>query len=755
MTDFPVPTNVPAGFQSCSPLRNGLQVLRAIVLALVLFPLHPSPINAATADETSDRPNIVYILSDDMGFSDIGCYGSEIETPNLDGLAGGGLRFTQFYNTARCCPTRASLLTGLYPHQAGVGWMMQDSGYDGYRGEVSRNCVTIAEVLQTAGYRTYMSGKWHVTKNVNPKDDSEKHNWPRQRGFDRFYGTIHGAGSFYDPNSLTRDNRLISPYADAEYQPADGFYYTDAIADQAARYVREHHFQTGDQPFFMYVAFTAAHWPMHARQVDIDKYRGKYDAGYDAIRSARYQRMLDLGVVDRAGTQNWPVPKDARETEYLDWDIRNMEVYAAMVDCMDRGVGKIVSALRETGQFENTLIVYLQDNGGCAENYGRRGIGQTRSDQPTLPPLADDYLQVAMQPKQTRDGYPVRTGKGVMAGPADTYIGYGKGWATVSNTPFREYKHWVHEGGISTPLIAHWPDRITRRGELEHTPGHLIDLMATAVDVSGATYPETFHGGQRIKPLEGKSLLAAFDGRGIDREAIYWEHEGNRAIRVGKYKLVAKGAAGQWELYDLSQDRSEQRNLADAEPARVQELARMWQAYAERADVLPLTPYAKKKEKTAKFNKNKLQFVLNQADDLSRYAGPFVAGRGITFSAKLSKALDGVLVAQGGVTHGWAVYIQGSQLCFATTQGGKRTVLRSESPVVGRGTVVAEMSKTGAVTLKWNAETVATGSAGQSLRDQPADGLQVGLDKNGNVGDYAAPFRFPGELQNVRITLVK
>ena len=548
------------------------------------------------------RPDIIYIMSDDMGFSDIGCYGSAISTPNLDGLAAHGLRFTQFYNTARCCPTRACLLTGLYPHQAGVGHMMGDRGYDGYRGDLNRNCVTIAEVLKSAGYGTYMSGKWHVTKVIKPKTEKDKHNWPRQRGFDRFYGTIHGAGSFFDPNTLTRDNQTISPYADPEYQ-GEQFYYTDAISDHAAGFIRQHHQQAKDQPLFLYVAYTAAHWPMHAREKDIAKYRGKYDAGYQAIRDARYRRLVQLGLVDEHATVNWPIPPAWLETEHLDWDIRNMEVYAAMIDCMDQGIGRIVRALKETNRLDNTLICFFQDNGGCAEAYGRGGIGGPRADKPELPRLPDDWLQPDMTPKQNRAGYKMRTGRGAMAGPDDTAIGYGKGWATVSNTPFREYKHWVHEGGISTPLIVHWPNKVTRHGQLESTPGHLIDLMATAVDVSGATYPVIAHGGQKIKRMEGRSLVPAFEGKGVDRQAIYWEHEGNRAIRVGPWKLVAKGAKGAWELYNIDRDRSEQNDLAGAGPQRVSQLASMWQAWAQRASVLPLNPTKpttkKKTKKTA------------------------------------------------------------------------------------------------------------------------------------------------------------
>ena len=369
------------------------------------------------------RPNIIYIMSDDMGYSDIGCYGSEIDTPNLNSLAENGLRYTQFYNTARCCPTRASLLTGLYPHQAGIGHMMNDRGYDGYRGDLNRNCVTIAEALKPAGYRTYISGKWHVTKQIRPQSKADKHNWPLQRGFDRFYGTIHGAGSFFDPNTLTRDNRYVSPVSDPEYgaeKRANGeYYYTDAIADHAVRFIREHHYDTGDKPFFMYVSFTAAHWPMHALEKDIEKYKGKYDAGYDAIRAARYEKMVSLGVIDADATTVFPIPENSKETEFWEWDKRNMEVYAAMVDNMDQGIGRITEALRETGQYENTLICFFQDNGGCAENYGRGGKKQERSETPTLPELDDDYLQPDMQPKQTRgrvsgsyrERRPVRAGR--------------------------------------------------------------------------------------------------------------------------------------------------------------------------------------------------------------------------------------------------------------------------------------------------------------------------------------------------------
>ena len=550
---------------------------------------------AARADDRPPpaKPNIVLIMSDDMGFSDLGCYGGEIRTPNLDRLAGGGLRFTQFYNTGRCCPTRASLLTGLYPHQAGVGHMMQDKGLDGYRGDLNQHCVTIAQVLKTAGYRTYMTGKWHVTKRSGP--GGPKDNWPRQRGFDRFYGTLQGAGSYYDPAMLVRDNAMISSAADELYRP-EQYYYTDAITDHAVRFLNEHQAEHREGPFFLYVAYTAAHWPMHAPEAEIAKYRGKFDQGYEPRRRERFERLKQAGLISPSWRLS-PQAGDWNAVENKPWEARCMEVYAAMIDRMDQGVGRIVDHLQETGRLENTLVMFLQDNGGCAETIGRganpTAAGQPAAEQPSqraarpsLPPLADDALQLSIVPAQTRDGFPIRQGVGVMPGPRDTYLAYGRGWANVSNTPFREYKHFVHEGGISTPLIVHWGGRLARGGELEHQPAHLIDIMATCVAVSGAEYPARLND-QTILPMEGVSLLPAFDGRPLKRDALYWEHEGNRAMRQGAWKLVAKGRRGAWELYDMEADRTELENLAAREPERVARMAGQWETWARRAHVVP------------------------------------------------------------------------------------------------------------------------------------------------------------------------
>jgi len=549
----------------------------AIQLALLVLPC------LCGVAETK-RPNILLIMSDDMGFSDLGCYGSEIATPNLDSLAQNGLRFTQFYNMARCCPTRASLLTGLYPHQAGVGHMTDDRGHDGYRGQLNRQCVTIAEVLRADDYRTYLCGKWHVSRGVRRSGDNSS--WPIQRGFEKFYGTLTGAGSFYDPTTLCRQNRFITPENDPEYKP-EKFYYTDALSDNAVRYLQQHNSESPDKPFFLYLAYTAAHWPMHALEKDIAKYRGKYDGGYEPIRNARFERMKQLGLID-AKAELSPAAEDWNTTTNKEWNARCMEVYAAMIDCMDQGIGRILAQLKKDGRFDNTLIFFLQDNGGCAENQGRNP-NRVESPNPLKPFGPDDLQPKIWPPMQTRDGRWVRTGPDALPGTDNSYVAYGRGWANVSNTPFREYKHWTHEGGISTPLIVHWHAGVApkQRGQLEHQPAHLVDIMATCVAVSDAKYPNEFTGA-KIKPLQGVSLVPAFKGRSLKRrEPICWEHEGNRAIRDGEWKLVAKENQP-WELYDMEKDRSEMRDLAKQNPKKVKAISAKWDAWAARSDVLPL-----------------------------------------------------------------------------------------------------------------------------------------------------------------------
>ena len=517
----------------------------------------------------SDKPNILLIMNDDMGYSDIACYGGEIDTPNLDRLAQNGLRFSQFYNSPRCSPSRASLLTGLHPHQTGIGILTYPTGPEGYAGNLNRQCVTIAEALKSSGYISYLSGKWHVASNLIEPTDA----WPMQRGFDYFYGTIIGAGSFYNPNTLTRGNDNIKHEAEQD----EDFFYTDAISDQAAAFIRQHQSEHPNQPFFQYVAYTAPHWPLHAHAEDIAKYKGKFDKGWDQLREERLQRLVDMGIIhpDWQLTPRDPSQPPWQDAECKEWLLRCMEVYAAQVDRMDQGIGRILKALEDTGRLDNTLIIFLSDNGACAEDI---------PDNVTVEELVND-LMIARS--HTRQGEQVIFGNipDIMPGPENTYQSYGTAWANLSNTPFRLYKHWTHEGGVSTPLVLHWPQGIKASGEIRHTPGQLPDIMATILDISRTEYPAEYQG-HTILPLEGRSLLSVFANDTAEYRALFWEHEGNAAVRFGKWKLV-KEYPGDWELYDMEADRTETHDIAAQHPELVKDLSAQYEAWAVRCGVIP------------------------------------------------------------------------------------------------------------------------------------------------------------------------
>lgn len=515
------------------------------------------------------KPNILLIMNDDMGYSDIGCYGGEIDTPNLNKLAQNGLRFSQFYNSPRCSPSRASLLTGLHPHQTGIGILTYPTGPEGYAGNLNKQCVTIAEVLKASNYKTYLSGKWHIASNLVEPTDA----WPMQRGFDHFYGTIIGAGSFYFPNTLTRGNDNIEHEAEADEE----FFYTDAISDQAARYIRQHQAEHPDVPFFQYVAYTAPHWPLHAHDDDIAKYQGTFDKGWDRLREERLQRLIEMGIIDPAWqlTDRDPSQPEWEQAEHKAWLLRCMEVYAAQIDRMDQGIGRILKALEETGRLDNTLIIFLSDNGACAEDI---------PDNVTVEELVND-LMIARS--HTRKGEEVIFGNipDIMPGPENTYQSYGTAWANLSNTPFRLYKHWTHEGGVSTPLIMHWPSGIKKPGEIRHSPGQLPDIMATIIDITQAEYPKEYQG-NAILPLEGRSLMPLFTADNLEPRPLFWEHEGNAAVRFGKWKLVRE-YPGPWELYDMEQDRTETHNIAAEHPDLVNQLSAQYDGWAQRCGVIP------------------------------------------------------------------------------------------------------------------------------------------------------------------------
>jgi arylsulfatase len=493
--------------------------------------------------EGDERPNVVIILADDMGYSDLGCYGGEIETPNLDGLANGGLRFTQFYNTARCWPTRAALLTGYYAQQVRRDTIPGiPSGGRGVRPDWAR---LLPELLRPLGYRSYHSGKWHV--------DGK----PLENGFDHSY-LLQDQGRYFSPRvHFEDDNKLPAVERTA------GYYATTAIADHAIKCLREHAQQHPDKPYFQYVAFTAPHFPLQALEADIAKYRDRYSQGWDTVREGRWKRMQERGLVRGTlspvereigppydfpdalktlgpGEINRPLAWIELTDQQRDFQATKMAIHAAMIDRMDQEIGRILAQLREMSALDNTLLLFLSDNGASAEIMVRD------------------------------DGHDPAAARG----SAESYLCLGPGWSTAANTPLRRHKTWVHEGGISTPLIVHWPSGLSARGELRHSAGHVIDLMPTIFEAVGG---KPLSEGEDQPPLPGKSLVPAFrtDG-GVTREYLWWSHEGNRAVRVGDWKLVAAGANGPWELYDLASDRTETRNLASTMPDKVRELAAVW-----------------------------------------------------------------------------------------------------------------------------------------------------------------------------------
>lgn len=507
------------------------------------------------------RPNILLIVADDLGYSDLGCYGGEIETPTLNALAANGLRFAQFYTTARCCPSRASLLTGQYPHKVGVGHMVTDLGHPGYRGRLSDNAVTIAEVLKSAGYRTYMSGKWHV----GTKD-------PTLRGFEQYFGTLISAATYWDSTQYLR----LPQGSKSRSYDKDAFYGTDALTDYALDFLEDAR-TTPDKPWFLYLAYNAPHFPLHARPEDIAKYRNRYTAGWDLLRQERLARMKQLRLVASdthlsprspytnfgetitAANPAWDsLPEDRR----ADLAMR-MAIYAAMIDRMDQDIARVTADLRSKGEWDNTLVMFLSDNGACAE-WDPFGFDVSSSPNNVLH-RGDDVARM---------------------GSRGTYHSVGSAWANASNTPWRMYKHYSHEGGISTPCIAHWPAGFRRRNAIENAPTHLIDLMPTIVEATGAEYPAQFNSRQ-IFPMAGTSLIPALRGHRMPERTLYFEHEGTRAVREGRYKVTAlRGET--WKLYDMEHDRTELVDLAAKQPWRVEALARKWDTWAAENQVTPL-----------------------------------------------------------------------------------------------------------------------------------------------------------------------
>ena len=521
-----------------SPARPSRGLASVALLVAWLMGFHCT---AAAAE----KPNVVFILADDLGYSDVGCYGGDIATPNIDSLASSGLRFTQFYNTARCWSSRSSLLTGYYAQQ-----IHRDSLPDlpgGARGVRQSWARLLPDFLKPAGYRSYHSGKWHIDGNV------------LDAGFDRSF-SVNNHGNYFTAAGNLIDDKPLKPAADES-----GYYITTAIADHAIGCLKDHAANHADQPFFQYVAFIAPHFPLHALPQDIAKYRDKYLAGWEAMREARFRRQKEMGITNTTlsaierdvgppynfpevlkkvgpGEVNRPLPWDNLTDEQRRFQATKMAIHAAMVDRMDQEIGRLIAQLKAMNAFDNTIIMFASDNGASAEMMIRDG-----GHDPTAAP-----------------------------GSAKSFLCLGPGFSSACNTPFRRHKTWVHEGGISTPLIVQWPAGISAKGELRHTPGHFIDIVPTVLDLAGVGKPKEWKG-EPIPEAPGHSLVSAFaKDETIPRENLWWLHEGNRALRAGDWKLVA-AKGDPWELYDMRTDRAEQVNLAAKMPEKVTEMEQTWQ----------------------------------------------------------------------------------------------------------------------------------------------------------------------------------
>lgn len=703
-------------------------------------------------DRSPSKPNIVVLFADDMGYSDIGCFGSEIETPNIDLLAANGLRFTHFYNTGRCCPSRASILTGLYSHQADIGHMAGETGVKGYRDRLSFNAVTLAEVLSAAGYHTIMTGKWHL----GWRDEGS----PTARGFQHFYGTRGYIDSYFTVIPRTEiylNEELIIPPTRKptnHLKPDEEWYTTDVFTDYAIHFIDQVRKQD-DQPFFAYVAYNAPHFPLHAKPEDIRKYRGKYRDGWAKFRERRYAKLKELGIVD----EDWPLsPLDVPNWGSLtdkqrdDMDFK-MALFAAIIDRLDQNVGRIVDHLKKIGELDNTLLVFLSDNGGTKET----GLFGIKGDKNTV----DNHAEW-----------------GRVGGWTSSY---GQGWANLSNVPFRQYKRENHEGGVSAPFVVHWPKGI-ETGRLVHEPAHLIDLMPTFVEVAGAKYPKQFEG-NKIQPMEGESLVPHFSSsphlpRSLSHRLLFWEHEGNRAVRDGDWKLV--GSRNEpWELYHIARDRTELKDLAKTEPERFASLKSKWDAWADRVGVLTPAEFdAARQDFRARQRKSKLPTTAIQIDDwkfkfdnhgvkkkegawvfdgknrfdLPRVGAPNMSGRRtIRISGRFqTSARDGVIWAHGGDRAGIALYLKHGELALAQTADWKRRVVSSKPLDDGEHVFEATRRADGGLVVVVDGNKFSAAPK-PGFPTEPGDSIQIGADMVKPVGDYETPNHFRGRIWDLKV----
>jgi len=664
----------------------------------------------------AERPNFLVILVDDMGYSDPQCFGGEIETPNLNHLSNNGIRFNQFYNCARCCPTRASLLTGSYPHRVGLG-------RNGRTMDLS--APTIAGLLKKTGYQTAMTGKWHLSELALTSADQDRIGWmnhqvdlgipfadpnsyPLKRGFDQYYGVIWGVVDFFDPFSLVLNDKPVDAVP-------DDYYLTDAITDYSVQYIQD--FEKSDRnPFFLYVAYTAPHWPLHAKPDVIEKYDGKYDAGWDQLKKDRFERQRKLklfpGHIPVAPVQDrgtsWKSLSDSERQYQAD----KFEVHAAMVDSVDQGIGRILSALKETGEYENTVIFFLSDNGASPEIPGYAGYdrnGETRDGR------------IAHREKELK--LPENRHK---LGSDESYTGLGPAWANAANSPLKYWKKESYEGGCRTPFIVHWPAGITARaGSIVKDLGHVMDIAPTCLELAGAQADADF-------TMDGESLVQALAGELLNNDRLlFFEHNGGRAARHRQWKISA--LAGQpWELYNLSKDPAETTNLIEQEPQRFEDLKYRWEDWL--AQMPNSTASGSDRKREAQIARQPVKMNC-------------------TFS---SLEYSGVLVAQGGSQQGVSLHLRDSKLTFNVRINAKLTEITTP-PLKGKGPYVVEalLADGGDISLSVNGRILATGNCGSLIPTQPQDGLSIKDDSQSNVGAYNDSFKYAGEVTGVKVQGLK
>jgi arylsulfatase A-like enzyme len=694
-------------------LRASILKYLSFLIGLVL--IHAEHLSA------QDRPNILVIMADDLGFSDLRSYGSDIDTPNLDRLAAGGLRFTQFYNASRCCPTRAALLTGKYPHEVGL----RSNG-----ASLAKDATTIAEIFADNGYHTAMAGKWHLTHadvlagdNVNSPEHlsvlnnqtrvdlfGERSTYPAARGFQHHYGVIWGIVNFFHPFALVDGFKPV-------YDLPDDFYLTDALNSKTAEYIRE--FAKDDKPFFLYLAHAAPHWPLHARAADRAKYKGRYDAGWEVMRKERYARQIEMGLLDPKIHPLPPIDLGKRvawsdlSDQQRARDAAKMETHAAMIDRLDQGVGDVIKALEETGQFDNTLIVFLSDNGASPEEPTRPGYDR---------------------PSQTPDGRTIRyTGNFPpdQLGRDDTWTGLGPALANACNTPFRFWKKESYHGGCASPFFVHWPAKLKAKpGAITDEVTHVIDLLPTFLEGAGID-PTPYQ-------PRGKSLIPVLEGRqrkGHDK--LFFEHVGGAAHRDGDWKVVRMKPNQPWSLYDLSRDRTETTDLAKSQPDRVKAMDAAWNEWWHE-----MTGESPKRQPNAK------QGSLDS--DSPRVANKSLS---VVVEANLKQSPPvGVVLAQGGNQHGYAIHFVDGKPAFDVRIHGKVTRVMAGEPSDQKRIKLEAALDTETITLRVNDHVVAEAKSPGLIPVQPQDGLSVGVDSLSNAGDYDAPNRFNGIVTSTRVT---